>query len=356
MATSTKTLRRRTIREAYSGKVRIDKDAGVIFDVKVIGKTSINKREYTDGALDGALELYEGAKLYIDHKYPGRGLAAGASRSMRDWAGVLRNCRRTPDGVRGDVHYLKKAQAGMLVAEAAEKFPDKFGLSQHATVEYSVRASDGWTIVERIVEVKSVDVVDNPAATTSLFEGYGMDETTPAVAPPMSVEDAFLGLQNAVMASTEHDDTERLAVLKDIMKLKAKVLGTADDSDEAGSADDGAGEAQESVQTPVPAPAVPAPKKGNKLRRELRENKIRLMILSEGVKVEETVIESMIDMGDDGVKSIIAELKKGQRPRYGQAPARTGGRKDVSESTQDQPKKPEIPTKKEELLAWLSQD
>ncbi len=352
MATATKTLRRSTFRESYLAlptKPRIDTANGIIFDVKICGKTSKNKREYTDEALDGAVELYEGAKGYIDHKWPGRGLAATASRSVRDWAGVFKNCRRAEDGIRGDFHTLQKSQAGLMVMEAAEKFPGKFGLSQHATVEGYVR-DDGVTVIERIVEIKSVDVVDSPATTSSLFEDCQMDETTPAVAtvaPALNIEDAWVALQNAYMASDDHEDPEKLAILKDIMKLKAKALGTADDTE---TEDD---TVEESVQTPViPAPAAAVPKK-NKLRRELRENKIRLMVLTEGVKVTDTVIESMIDMSDAAVKDLLAQLKTGSRKPYGSAVPRVGGRKEVTEAVNGDKPKVEIPTERAALLAWL---
>lgn len=315
---------------------RVDTKAGVIYDVRIMGKHSKNRREYTDHALDQGVEMCEGAKVYVDHALLGRKLTPKEqkARSMFAWAGVVENCRRTDDGVRGNIRYLKSSPGGQLLEEAAQKFPEKFGLSQHNVCEGWVRDSDGVSVIERLLEIKSIDVVDKPATVNSLFEAE-MDET-PAVAPPPSIEEAFLMLQNAVMASTDHDDTERIAVLKDVMKLKGKILGGGEE--EAPAADDAPAETSESVETPsnkaIHAYGAGVPKTG--LRRELREVKVRQMILAEGVQVEDSVIAGMVDMTDDALKSLITSLKKQQRPRYGErAPARVGGRREAQESIAD---------------------
>ena len=325
MVATKRALTRYTVREWDASSCRVDTAAGLIHNVKVLGRKSKNRREYTESALDSAVALCEGVKVYLDHKFIGKHPTPEQrrQRQMRDWAGTLVNCRRTPDGVRADIRYLKSSPAGKLLEEAALKFPEKFGLSQHAVVEGYVREGDRWAVVERIVEVKSVDVVDNPATVTNLYESVTMDENTPVAAAVPSLEDACLGLQNAIMASSDWDDQEKVQALKDFMKFKAKLLGTEEAPEEGEPAD-----AAESVQSETPAPA----KRGG-IRRELREVKVRQMVLAERVEVEESVIESMVDMSDDAVKALIASLKKAQKPRYGaSAPARVGGRKEVSES------------------------
>lgn len=314
---STKILRKTVVREAYVAGGRVDRVAGIVYGVKIGGKKSKNNREYTSQALTDLAKLSNGSKGYIDHALPGRRIPNSPTRSMHDWACVFKNCTVKNDGVYGDAHCRMETAAGKAVMEAAEKFPDKFGLSQHSVVEAFVRQGDNCTVVERVIEVKSIDIVDNPATTTSLFEAI-MDETVPAA--PLSIEGAFLALQTAIMASSDHDDTERLAVLKDVMKLKAKVMGTDEEPD---AASDAPADTQESVQ-------AAAPKKG--IRREMRELKVRQMVLSEGVQVEEAVITSMFDMSDEGVKALLATLKKGQRRAYGAQTPRTGGRKEVSEA------------------------
>lgn len=56
-----------TVVEGLSSSVRVDRDSGVIRGVKLIGFESKNGRTYPPSVLKGAVHLYEGAKVNIDH-------------------------------------------------------------------------------------------------------------------------------------------------------------------------------------------------------------------------------------------------------------------------------------------------
>ncbi|HUE71003.1 MAG TPA: hypothetical protein VMP01_08950 [Pirellulaceae bacterium] len=155
------------LREEAYGDPRIDKAAGVIRGVKILGRHSANNREYSDSALDDAARLYEGARVCFDHdrQNPHR------ERAVMESIGVLKNTRRKGGDVFGDLHYLKAHPNAGLLLEYAERFPRSIGLSHNADGKGSRRG--GKFIVESIGRINSVDLVLNPATNNGLFESTG---------------------------------------------------------------------------------------------------------------------------------------------------------------------------------------
>lgn len=149
----------------FSDSIKVDRDAGIIRDVKVLGRTSKNGREYSDKALDDATRIYEGVKVRFDH--PPRN-DPHKERQFIDSFGRLERLRRTPDGVYADLPFKKAHPLADLVCESAERFSKDFGLSHNA--EGTVVTRDGKTIVESITRARGVDVVDSPASTQGIFE------------------------------------------------------------------------------------------------------------------------------------------------------------------------------------------
>src|SRR5262245_25861628 len=94
------------------GTARVDRAAGVIRGVKVLGRFSPNTHdvegadgtEYTVAALARAAPLYENLKVNVDHpprKEPGK------DRSSYDRLGKLVNVRATQEGLFADLKLLK---------------------------------------------------------------------------------------------------------------------------------------------------------------------------------------------------------------------------------------------------------
>ena len=82
--------------------IRIDRAAGVIRGVKLLGFESRNGRRYLPEALAQAVGLYEGAKVNVNHP-KGNPLAA---RDYQDRLGRIRNVAVRPgEGVFGDLHF-----------------------------------------------------------------------------------------------------------------------------------------------------------------------------------------------------------------------------------------------------------
>ena len=147
--------------------LRVDREKGIIYDVKIIGVQSANKRTYPVDVLAKAAPLYEDATVNVNH--PTRNDQA---RGVEDTFGAIRGVRvkATGDdpGLYGDLHYLKEHALAGRIAEHAERFANKIGLSHNADGT-GRQAADGF-MVESINRVISVDLVKDPATNKSLFE------------------------------------------------------------------------------------------------------------------------------------------------------------------------------------------
>lgn len=158
------------LRESESGFDRIDTEAGVIYGVKVLGPKSMNGRVYEDAAIRRAVSMYEGVTVNINHVRNDPKTRAYQERQIQDRWGVLRNARYFEGSVYADLHYLKNHPMTPQLIEAAERFPDTFGLSHDAAGDEQV--IDGERRVVELFEIRSVDVVAEPATNAGLFESH----------------------------------------------------------------------------------------------------------------------------------------------------------------------------------------
>jgi hypothetical protein len=149
----------------FSDSPQVDREAGIIRGVRILGRMSRNGREYSDAALRQAAGMYEGIGVNLNH--PSRPNGDGA-RLVEDGFGWLQGVSLRSDGVYGDLHYFRAHPSADVIVEAAARNPRRFGLSHHA--DGSVVNHRGRLVVESIESVRSVDLVQNPATTNGLFE------------------------------------------------------------------------------------------------------------------------------------------------------------------------------------------
>jgi len=148
-----------------SNAVRIDRDAGVIFGVKIIGCESRNGRHYPNDTLRNAIPLYENSKVNLDHPDGD----PRKSRSYHARFGMIRNVQlRENEGLFADFWFNPKHSIAEQLLWDAEHAPDNVGFSHN--VEAVVKRDNTAALVERIVSVRSVDLVADPATTQGLFE------------------------------------------------------------------------------------------------------------------------------------------------------------------------------------------
>ena len=155
-----------------SDAVRIDRDAGVIFDVKIIGCESKNGRYYPNETLRQAIPLYENSKVNLDHP-------DGDPRKPRSYHarfGMIRNVHlRENEGLYADFWFNPKHSIAEQLLWDAEHSPDNVCFSHN--VEAVVSRSACGAHVDRIVAVRSVDLVADPATTQGLFESVEPPQT-----------------------------------------------------------------------------------------------------------------------------------------------------------------------------------
>ncbi|MGD9633956.1 MAG: hypothetical protein AB7G28_20120 [Pirellulales bacterium] len=145
--------------------LRVDRSAGVIRGVKLLGLRSKNGRRYQENALAEAVALYEGAKVNINHP-KGHPLSP---RDYQDRLGVISGVEYRPQqGLFGDLHFNPKHALSEQLMWDAEHASQNVGLS-HNVLARTTRTGDE-TVVEAITKVQSIDLVADPATTQGLFE------------------------------------------------------------------------------------------------------------------------------------------------------------------------------------------
>ncbi len=163
--------------------LRVDRTAGVIRGVKLLGLRSKNGRRYRENALSEAAALYEGAKVNINHP-KGHPLSP---RDYQDRLGVISGVEFRPQqGLFGDLHFNPKHTLSEQLMWDAENASQNVGLS-HNVLARTAREG-GETVVEAITKVQSIDLVADPATTRGLFE----QEATAVVWDRLTLEELEL--------------------------------------------------------------------------------------------------------------------------------------------------------------------
>lgn len=152
----------------YGGlESKIDLDAGVIRNVKIIGTSSKNGYDYPPKTLEAAVSKYEGVEVNVDH--PDRDKPNAERRMIEGW-GVVRDVRHEADGNHGDLHFLKTHSETPLILERINRFGSHIGLSHNAKAKMARTKPGQRPYIESIEHVMSVDLVRKPATTNGLFE------------------------------------------------------------------------------------------------------------------------------------------------------------------------------------------
>lgn len=148
-------LIRQTLRGLKEGTKVKD---GVLPGVHILGFKSKNGYSYAKEAVQKAAPLYEGAKVYADHR---------DDRSINEVVGVIEGVQYSAqDGLWGNL----KLNTGHPMYESyvwmADNMRSQVGLSHSASVEREGKGGD----ITSIVAVESVDLVTTPATVNGLYE------------------------------------------------------------------------------------------------------------------------------------------------------------------------------------------
>ena len=333
----------------------VDREAGVIRGVKILGRESANGRSYTKAAIEKAAGMYEGRGVYTNH--PSK---PNDERQVQDRFGWLEGVTVKQDGLYGNLQVLKSHTMASTVFEIAERNPALFGLSHNATGK--TRREGGRTFVEEIQGVRSVDLVTEPATTQGLFESKeapvptmkdviesldakqypeakaileamedgqpmaAVAETPVENAGPDAMKAAF---RAAVIAAFDDESLDTKATLKkigDVIKAYDKLTAKAEEP------------APEDPAAADPATAAPESKDmAARLAKLEGREKARDMLENAGIvctdkKKREAMIESLSGMSSDETRKTLLETwgqaadpaKLTPRSGTGAAAAKTG--------------------------------
>lgn len=201
--------------------LKVDRKKCLIYGVKIIGFDSDNGRKYLPEALKKALPMYEGIKVNVDHPDD-----PSDARSAYDRCGKLINVRFIEGkGLFGDLWLNPGHRIFESVFSAAEQMPDLFGLSHNAQGEGE--KEDGIFIVSKITEVRHVDLVADPATTSSLSEAKKMKKSNRMKEEDEKEKDKK-PVEEYDEPTKEGEDDEK----DDLASKVMDALKEADDSDE----------------------------------------------------------------------------------------------------------------------------
>ncbi len=373
------------------GASRVDRDAGIIYGVKVLGRTSPNKHglneavngtEYTAEALSNAVGLYENLKVNVDH--PPRD-KPGKDRSAHDRLGKLVNVRVTDEGMFADLVLLKSHPLADRLMEAAEHMPDAFGLSHNAWGKGDV--VNGKYVITEIPEVRSVDVVADAGTVNSLFESREAPVTLKKLVEilegksklkkafrrvleddtyaSMPMEDAGGDgvddhLCNAINAIVKGDGDTSIKVKK-IRKL-LKMMDEPDTEEEPVEEDDETDSEMDDTDNTDETPVEECDegdrpmKESREIRRLKAENKALRVCMEAGIaKPAASLLKGMVHLSEPEMRELAASVAKpagkgGQQPRSqspGSARPTQEGRDGTNATVNG------VPTDPSKLAAWL---
>jgi hypothetical protein len=359
---------------------RVDREQGIIYGVKVVGRHSPNKHEikdvsgtdYTLEALEEEKQLLEGINVNVDHpdrKQPSK------ERSARDRFAWLEEVRLTDDGIFADLHFLDPTDPlAIKMLNAAEKHPSAYALSHNAWGQGEVR--NGRYVVTHIPEVRSVDIVADGGTNRSLFEGQEdrimkkkfrtiIEAASPAVQKRFArlLEDAALGgaigdMEADEPAAPEGDDAgyeDHLAEMVKAIVLDSS-LSPADKIAKIKSAlklleqqdeDNGEGK-EEEEDVPEGASCPPGQKAMESRLAELeRKDACRELCEAENFWPSKTQLKALMALDTlADRKTLLKELKESRK---------TSGARSRSLHTEParESHASDIPAKPADQLAWL---
>jgi hypothetical protein len=195
--------------------VEVDRQAGVIRGVKILGLQSRNGRTYLPEALEQAVPLYERAKVNVNHP---KG-CPNAPRDYQDRIGVIRNVIvRSGEGLFGDLHFNPKHALAEQLIWDAEHLPENVGFSHN--VEARTRRDGDQVVVEAILRVQSVDLVADPATTRGLFESADAAAERPLL-DQLTLETLKRQRPDLVEALAQESAAERSRLQEELERLRA---------------------------------------------------------------------------------------------------------------------------------------
>lgn len=198
----------------------VDDDAPVIRGVKLLGEESRNNRVYLPESVSPS--QYEGRVINLNHPD-----GPNKQRNVQDRFGWIESAKKDGKDWRGDIHYNPAHPFAPTFKWIAKNKPDLIGLSHDAVG--TGHTKDGKFIVEKVVEVKSVDLVADPATTKGLFESMNPELETPAAGEDESSIAQHIG--ELIVKIWKDESADPKEKRKQVLKA-LKLLGDGEETEE----------------------------------------------------------------------------------------------------------------------------
>ncbi len=260
MSTAAKTPKTKTVHIvedfASSPGRKIDREAGVIRGVKIIGFESKNGRVYPPQVLRAAVGVYEGVKVNINHPTNGD---PTHPRGYEDRMGILRSSRFVDgSGIHADFHFNPKHRLTEQMLWDAENAPESLGFSHNAVLRFGDRDRRGRDVVEQIVAARSVDLVADPATTKSLFESENTMDGEPMAAPapggasdPLEMIVDSIAVKIGEIAKADGDPKAKMKSIAELLKKQDKIMALLADKPAEGDKPADAPAAESTLQREI---------------------------------------------------------------------------------------------------------
>ena len=201
----------------------------VVSGVSVLGPTSKNKRRYSIEVQKESLSVFEGAKAYLNHP---AGREMGDSRRVQDLIGEHKNLRVSGDRTFSDLHLIDNQTTREHVVPIIKQKPHLVGNSI-VVRGVSERAKDGWEDVTKILEVRSIDVVAEPATTNGLYESENVRSEEDMELKDLTAEELLAkrpDLAKAILDGTKEkqENEQKFASLESQVAEQKKLLQERD--------------------------------------------------------------------------------------------------------------------------------
>lgn len=201
-------------------KGEIDEANPVVPGVKILGEESRNKRRYLPESVSPA--QYDRLPINLNHPDGPKG-----QRRVQDRFGWFENAVKDGADWRGDLRYNPRHPFAPQFAWLVKNNPSLVGMSHDAIG--TGRNENGVFIVEKVTEIKSVDIVADPATTKGLFES--MDpELSGGAGGDEKLDDLESHIKNAVAAICGDGKLDLSAKMKKI-KAALKILEQPEDEE-----------------------------------------------------------------------------------------------------------------------------
>lgn len=287
MSTTRQPVRRAKVRETVgqSANMRIDREAGILRNVAILGPRSENHNDggqprlYYESARESAVKLFEGAKSFLDHRI-------GECHPVANYVGRVVGLYIDGEKVMAkELRLVNKAHRDMIL-DLAEADSTAFGLSIDAVVE-----CDNAGNVTRFIEAHSVDVVAEPATNNGVFESRVQEQTMPEIDWTALTAEDLRSKRPDIAQAMQAEVVERMRALCDEMAPPPEASGDQPPAGETPPAQEAkAPDAQAATgATPSAAPQQQAP---------AHESRLRLAI-TRGVRLTEAQIATLAKLPDD---------------------------------------------------------